>query len=76
MANEYDETIPSNKLLYIHIENEKKLVTDNIILKQNNRYFAITYKILYSTLVVMKYWKTKKSKYFINIGLPWDWSWW
>ena len=55
MANEYDETIPSYKLVYIHFENEKKLVTDNIILKQNNRYFAITYKILYSTLVVMKY---------------------
>ena len=55
MANEYDETISSYKLLYIHIENKKKLVTDNIILKQNNRYFAITYKILYSTFVLMKY---------------------
>ena len=55
ITNEYDETIPSYKLLYILIENVKKLVTENIILKQNNRYFAITYKILYATLVVMKY---------------------
>ena len=45
MTNEYDETIPSYKLLYILIENVKKLVTENIILKQNNRYFDFTYKI-------------------------------